>query len=136
MFVFPLFLFICRCSLALSRTLQVSKHGFSRRHRLLRAFPFIYLRFDVFHFILFIVTPVSHSPWTYVYTLCFWTMDVFTTSWWVVNQSIVVIFSSLLQVLKLLSYLWWGETFAYVILLLLLLLLIYCFLIAGLCSRV
>ena len=112
LFVFSLFLYICRCSLALSRTLQVSKLGFPRRHQLLRALPFIYLRFHVFHFILFIVTPVSHSPWTYVYTLCFWTMDVFTTSWWVVNQSIVVIFSSLLQVLKLLSYLWWGETFA------------------------
>ena len=81
--------------------------------------------------------------WT-LYLCYVLTMGVFTTSWWVVNQPIVVAMfliastgfktflsypwwggtSNFSYCRSFLSYLWWGETFAYVILLLLLLLLI------------
>ena len=66
---FLFFLFICRCSLALSRTLQVSKHGFPRRHRLLRALSFILFMLSChlhFMFVLWLLYAEFH--WTlYLY---------------------------------------------------------------------
>ena len=97
------------------------------------------------------VTLVCHLFFGHVYLLIFLTMEVFTTSWWVVNQSIVaiillyastgykLIYPTLGGVKPLfwhnvalfVSYPWWGDT-SMLILLLLLLLLSY----SQVCSRV
>ena len=88
---FSFSLFICRCSVALSRSLQVSKHGFPRRHRLLRALSFIYLRFLVIYISCSYYGTCMPNFLGHCTYIMFLTMGVFTTSWWVVNQPIVMV---------------------------------------------
>ena len=88
------------------------------------------------------MTLICQLSFGHMYLLIFLTMKVFTTSWWVVNQFIVVvIFYYALTGYKLIyptlggvkplilhivgfivSYLWWGDSFKFILLLLYLLL--------------
>ena len=85
------FLFICRCSLALSRTLQVSKHGHSTTTSALESNLYFIYRFHVISISYCIMTLLCRLSVEHVYLCYVLTMRVFTTSWWVVNQLIVMV---------------------------------------------
>ena len=87
--------------------------------------PLLYLRFLVISFPYCIMTLLCRLSVEHCIYVMFLTMGVFTTSWWVVNQPIVmVIFPYVFYILllKLVSYLWWGDTLRFMLILSLLLL--------------
>ena len=89
--VFSFSLFICRCAVALSHKLQVSNHEDFTTTSALESIPFHLFMFSChFHSMLYYDTCMSTS-FGHVYLFYVLTMEVFTTSWWVVNQSIVAI---------------------------------------------
>ena len=57
---------------------------------------------------------LCHFHWIHVYIICL-AMGVFTTSWWVVNQPIVVVILLCFRRFKntFVSYHWWCDTLCY-----------------------
>ena len=92
LFVFSLFLFICRCSLALSRLPQVSHLKNSTTTPALESASLYFILSLSCHFIPYcIMIPLCRLSVEHVYLFYVLTMGVFTTSWWVVNQPIVMV---------------------------------------------
>ena len=114
--VFSFFLFICRCTVALSRLPQVSILGDSRRHRLLKAFIYVFMSFMLFHIMLYCDTCLSlfreHMYFDYVF-------DNGCVHFLLVGSEPIhcsyYLFLCICRLQISLSYPWWGWTsiFAY-----------------------
>ena len=136
--------------MALSRLLQVSIFEDSRRHRLLRAFIYVFMSFTLLHFHIVLWHLFVTFPWTYVFKLCFDNGCVHNLL--VGSEPTHCIYILLLCIYRLQTLLYyplveWNLYFVYYwlfvssfwrvdVFMIILLLLFYCFLIAGRCSRV